>query len=80
MITDEWYTCHCIVCGTMMAMAESLKNIKQEKGDSFYCPNGHGMAFTHSKDSEKVEALKNEIIKLKHEIEVLETRVEEGKK
>lgn len=79
-ITDDWYVTRCITCGISFAIPESLKEIRQEKGTKFYCPNGHALSFTETGQSQREKELQGEIIRLKHTIEVLETRVEEAKR
>lgn len=46
----------CCDCGTIFAMDETLKELREKDGETFFCPNGHGQHFTQSPASKLEEA------------------------
>lgn len=48
----------CCSCGVLFAMSEELYNRKQsQRGETFYCPNGHGQHYTGESDKARAERL-----------------------
>ena len=47
----------CARCGTPFAMAADLKTNLRRNHESFYCPNGHALAFKGESDIEKANRL-----------------------
>ena len=43
---------HCATCGVKFAAPRAFFAGRREKGDRFYCPNGHGLSFTQTKAQE----------------------------
>jgi ssDNA-binding Zn-finger/Zn-ribbon topoisomerase 1 len=50
----------CPVCYVHYAVPEMMMNRKRENGGDWYCPNGHGLAFTKTKADKLAEELAKE--------------------
>lgn len=49
----------CIECNVKFAITKEMYNVRQNDGQSFFCPNGHSQYYTRKKTLEKeMEALK----------------------
>lgn len=60
-VTKRFIITQCYKCGTDFGLDEQLHKRFYDKGDSFYCPNGHSQAYCKS----EVDRLKEELIKEK---------------
>jgi septal ring factor EnvC (AmiA/AmiB activator) len=63
----------CCKCGTTFQMDAELDELRQEDGETFYCPNGHAQSYTESTESE-MKKLRDELAEVKKEL--AETQVE----
>lgn len=43
-----WHTCPAHGCGVEFAVTAGYDSRRVDKGDDFYCPNGHAMSYTNS--------------------------------
>lgn len=41
-------TQHCIQCDVIFALTRNFTNILKERGQTFYCPNGHSQCYTET--------------------------------
>lgn len=55
----------CYACGVLFAMPVELRQNRRETRDSFYCPNGHGMAYTVN----EAERLRKELTMVRQTVE-----------
>lgn len=46
----------CSSCGAVFAMTKQHMSARERDGDWFYCPNGHGLAYTESVEAQLKEA------------------------
>ena len=47
-ITVTLVVMDCAQCGVVFAISDRLNTSRKESGESFYCPNGHGMTYGKS--------------------------------
>jgi len=57
--TTELITETCITCGVLFALPTELQAHRTQNKLSFYCPNGHSMAYTESEADRLKRLLKN---------------------
>lgn len=46
-----WHTCPSRGCGIEFAVQNGYDDRRREKGDAFYCPNGHAMSYRDSTEA-----------------------------
>lgn len=66
---------NCCACGIPFFMPTyHYKRLLANKGESFYCPNGHSMSYTGKTEAQK---LKEQLDQLKKEKELSETEMQD---
>ena len=65
----------CPNCSVLFGMTESMREVRERTGDVFFCPNGHTMNW-----KKKLSDVEKENIRLKIEIEILTTRLNNAKR
>ncbi len=75
-ISMVYYTC--CTCGVPFGLPAHLANCNKKLAKSFQCPNGHGNVIVMPQKEQISDAHKTELLQLRHEIEVLETKLTEA--
>jgi hypothetical protein len=65
----------CFNCGTVFGINDNLHRRFRERGDTFYCPNGHSQAYTKSLVEVEKEKAKKEVERLQWELQSKNNRI-----
>jgi hypothetical protein len=66
----------CITCGVAFYMPSILWRHKKDYKESFFCPNGHSMAYTKG----KVDILADQLVQKEREISQLNQKLRDASK
>lgn len=74
MTTVNFETEECCECGIIFQVPEDFAENRQNDGQTFYCPNGHGQSYTDT-DDEKIEKLENDKRELQVQVRQLKCKL-----
>ena len=76
MATAEFYNIDCVDCGISFGIQVHIAALWEKNYKKFFCPNGHGLAWTKPTETSQQKELKELRLKVKD----LETKLEEVQK
>lgn len=59
-VTSSFEAVTCCSCGVVFAMTAEMNRKRMKSGERFYCPNGHGQAYTDT-DARKIKQLEQRL-------------------